>query len=185
MATRTEQLLSEFRNELNRLAPAVELVDGMSGYVEMVRERADTIRKEAERILKNAEETSQRAFEDSRKTLEDFSEQRHQELEPLITSLAEMLKELNRLVDFLKNADVPGRIDRTEIRIENLNTSVQNLHSRLDFLELNLREEHKKTQGMTDAIAHRIKGFKNLVVILLILNLLMGVGALIVIIVRG
>lgn len=185
MATRTEQLLTEFRTELNRLAPAVELVDGMSGYVEIVRERADTIRKETERMLKEAEDIAKKSVEDSKKTLEDFSEQRQQEIEPLLKSLADMLKELNRLVDFLKNADIPGRLDRTEIRIENLNTSVQNLHSRLDFLELNLREEHKKTQGMAKDMEDRIKGFKNTTVILLIVNLLMTIGALIVLFVRG
>lgn len=184
MATRTEQLLSEFRAELNRLAPAVELVDGMSSYVEIVRERADTIRKETERMLKKAEDIARKNLEDSKKALEDFSEQKQQEIEPLLKSLADMLKELNRLVDFLKNADIPGRLDRTEVRIDNLNTSIQNIFGRLDFLELNLREEMKKTQGSVEAIEGRIKGFKNITIMLLILNLLLAVGTLVALFVR-
>lgn len=185
MATRTEQLLSEFRAELNRLAPAVELVDGMSGYVEIVRERADTIRKETERMLKEAEDIARKNLEDSKKTLEDFSEQNQQEIEPLLKSLADMLKELNRLVDFLKTADIPGRLDRTELRIENLNTSVQNLFGRLDALERVVRDENTRLKETLDQTQVQISGAKTAVYVMGAIQVLCIAGVFIMLLLKN
>lgn len=185
MATRTELLLSEFRAELNRLVPAVELVDGMSGYVEIVRERADTIRKETERMLKEAEDIAKKNLEDSKKALEDFSEQKQQEIEPLLKSLADMLKELNRLVEFMKSADIPVKLDRIELRTDNLNTGIQNLYGRLDALERVVRDENARLKESLEQTQIQARSTKTAVYVIGMMQILLIAGVIVLMFIKN
>lgn len=249
MPTNTEQLLTDFRAELNKLKPAVELVDEMSAYVILVKERADAIHSEAGRLLKELEMVSKKNMEDSQKALEDFRDltiktvqeleeiskrligdferkaekefsqfvqkaedtlkqiqesanqllvtiQREMEalalridtmleekvnalkesIERLIQNLPGLIERLSKLTDFLERSDLPERLRRLEDSLVTLNTSVQNLHGRLDFMELNLREEHRKGQGMVEAVRDQVKGIRTGMILFFVVNLLLMLG---------
>jgi len=176
MSSRTEQLLIDFRAELNKLMPAVEVVDGMSGYVELVREKADTIQKETERILKEAEKISKRNMEDSKRTLEEFSDQRQQEMEPLIQTLSDMLGELTRLLDYFKSIDLPGKFERIEIRLDNLNTGIQNLYGRIDALERTIRDENARIMEMNEQARKKLNGVSTTVIVIGVVQFLIMCG---------
>jgi len=249
MPTNTEQLLTDFRAELNKLKPAVELVDEMSAYVILVKERADAIHSEAGRLLKELEMVSKKNMEDSQKALEDFRDltiktvqeleeiskrligdferkaekefsqfiqkaedtlkqiqesanqllvtiQQEMEalalridtmleekvnalkesIERLIQNLPGLIERLSKLTDYLERADLPERLRRMEDALGTLNTSVQNLHGRLDFMELNLREEHRKEQAALVVVESKTNGVRIMAIILLILNSILMVG---------
>ncbi len=249
MPTNTEQLLTDFRAELNKLKPAVELVDEMSAYVILVKEKADAIHNEAGRLLKELEMVSKKNMEDSQKALEDFRDltvntvqelediskrvigdferkaekefsqfvqkaedtlkqiqesanqllvtiQQEMEalalridtmleekvnalkesIERLIQNLPGLIERLAKLTDFLERADLPERLRRLEDSLVTLNTSVQNLHGRLDFMELNLREEHRKEQAVLATVESKTNGVRTLAIILLIFNFILIAG---------
>ena len=185
MATTTEQLLTDFRAELNKLMPAVGLVDEMSAYVILVRGKADAIQKETERILKDAENLSKKNMEDSKKKLEDFSNQAQQDLQAMIQSLSGLMGELTRLTELLKNVDVPGRFERAEIRLDNLNTGIQNLYGRLDALERTIRDENARIKELTEELQRKVGGVKTLVVVFGVVQVLLMVGFFVVLYLRG
>lgn len=176
MATRTEQMLSDFRAELNKLMPAAGLVDEMTGYVELVREKADAIQEEAKRILKEAEVITKKDVTQSKEDLEDFKDKKEKEIQALLKGLSETLEELNRLTTFLKNADIPGKLDRLELRIDNLNTGMQNLYNRLDALERTVRDENTKVVSEVVDLGGRLNGMKTTTIILSSVQLVVLVG---------
>ncbi len=252
MPINTEQLLTDFRSELNKLKPAIELVDEMSAYVILVKERADAIHSEAERLLKDLEKVTQKSMEDSRKVLSDFRDltvntiqelealskqaigdferkaekefsqfvqqaednfkqiqesasqllatiQQEMEalalridvmletkvdalkesIESLVQNLPGLIERLSKLIDFLERTDLPERLRRMDDSLGSLNTGIQNLYSRLDFMELNLREEHKKGQGITELVNDRIRGVRTTMIIFFIVNFIFMFGMLV------
>jgi predicted nuclease with TOPRIM domain len=116
--------------------------------------------------------------------LEVKIDQLRERIEQLIHNLPGLLDRLANLIDILERADLPGRLRRMEDALATLNTSIQNLHGRIDFLELNLRKEHEKTQGIVSAIENQIGGFKRIGLVLLVINMLLAIGALVVLFVR-
>ncbi len=176
MATRTEQMLDDFRAELNKLMPAVGLVDEMTGYVELVRGKADAIQKEAERILKEAEVITKKDITQSREDLKDFKDKKEKEIQTLLKGLSETVEELNRLTLFLKNADISGKLGSIELRIDNLNTSLQSFHSRLDALERVVRDENAKVVKEVVDLGGRLNSMKTTTIILSSVQLAVLIG---------
>jgi len=145
----------------------------------------EEMRQQIERFMSELRATLEALVQRIEEVLEAKIDQLRERIEQLIQNLPGLLDRLANLIDVFERADLPGRLRRMEDALATLNTSVQNLHGRLDFLELNLREEHKKTQGMAEAIEERLKGLKTITVILLIVNLLLTIGTLIALFVKG
>jgi hypothetical protein len=129
---KSEILINEFREELNKLKPAVELVKDMAVFSDEMQRNVTAVWNKSVNTIDEIKSLSEKDIDEARTRLAELSEH-----------VASSISGMKALTETLDRADLPARLRRTEDALSTLNTSIQNIFGRIDFLELNLREEQK------------------------------------------
>jgi septation ring formation regulator EzrA len=164
MDNNAEKLVSEFREELDKLKPAIQLLGAMTAF-------SSDIQQKAVKIW----DTSVTTIEELKKlAVKDVGEAKSK-LVVLQGQINLLITDLNSLTRTLENSNLPGRLGRMEDNLATLNTSIQNLYGRLDFMELNLREEQKKNQVIAENTLRQLGELKKIILVLILFNMFLTI----------
>lgn len=144
----------------------------------------DEVGQHIERFMTELQAKLETLIERIEDVLEAKIDQLHEQIKQLIQNLPSLIDRLADLINALERADIPGRLRRIEDALATLNTSIQNLHGRIDFLELNLREEHKKNHATLQAIEKNLKSTKAIMTSTIVINILLTIGIIIISLVK-
>ncbi len=147
--------LADFEEELSKLKSA-------SGMIEDAQRSAQTTISESkiimEEIIENSRKSSDGAIQESIKLNE---------------SANKLLEAVDDLMQKIDKVDFPTRLDKLDTSVSGINTAIQNLFSRFESIERNLKDDfNSKISTVQEKLVKSQK--LNLVILILILLVLTG-----------
>ena len=104
--------------------------------------------KSASEIIEDAKETSKKTISETKKIMKDLIESSKKatdsavkESKKLNKAASSLLKAVDTLMEKLDNVDFPTRLDKLDTTVSGINSSIQNVLSRFDSVERNLKDD--------------------------------------------
>jgi chromosome segregation ATPase len=150
--------LADFEEELSKLKSA-------SGMIEDAQRSAQTTISESkiitEKIIEQSKKSSDGAIQESKKLNE---------------SANELLEAVDELLEKFDKVDFPIRLDKLDTSVSGINNAIQNLFSRIESIERNLKDDFN---SKISTVQDKIEKSQKANVAFLILILLVTAGSLI------
>jgi len=195
------QELLKLQNELSSLDTAVKQIKTMAESGEIISLAAKGIQGDYQSHLKNLEKLIDERVKEQTKKLETVSskidsqldliksealakfEEPIKKIKSLTEAISNQVETINRLNEKLDKVDFPIRLDKLDATTAGINQAVQNLQSRLERVESNIKDDLrdiketlKKQSELTETTAKQIRTIKLIGIIAAVLAL----GAIIV-----
>jgi chromosome segregation ATPase len=104
--------------------------------------------KSASEMISDAKETTKKTISETKKIMKDLienskkaTESAVKESKKLNKAASSLLKAVDTLMGKLDNVDFPTRLDKLDATVSGINSSIQNVLSRFDSVERNLKDD--------------------------------------------
>ena len=104
--------------------------------------------KSASEMIEDAKETTKKTISETKEIMKDLIENSKKatdsvvkESKKLNKAASSLLKAVDTLMEKLDNVDFPTRLDKLDTTVSGINSSIQNVLSRFDSVERNLKDD--------------------------------------------
>lgn len=171
----TTKTLQELQNELEKLIPAVEVVDKATGFAILANQKFDAIDKLATQSLEEVKEDLEATTKQIRKEHIEFVTKAEKSLletlknlktvvETEIVEYRHLVEAASALIKKIDDINFPERLDKIDNNISAINLGIQNLQNRLGDLSRDVndgfKESHKKMDGLAEKMSNEFTEVK-------------------------
>jgi chromosome segregation ATPase len=169
-----EKSLSELHKELTRLTPAITLAEKAVETIDLAKaipERHQQLIKELKSVFINPDESEKKSFVNVYSTITNLLSELHK----VEKSINEYGKKITDLVDYLKNNDIPKKLEAINFQLTGINNSLLTVQGQLNAIQISLntitstddkiRQNTEKivsdVKTSKESIEEKIKSFEN------------------------
>jgi chromosome segregation ATPase len=169
-----EKSLTELHKELARLSPAIKLAEKAVETIDLAKaipERHQQLIKELKAVFVNPDESEKNEFVNVYTSIKKLLS----ELDKVKESIIEYEKKITDLVEYLKNNDVPKKLDAINFQLTSINNSLLAVQGQLNAIQSslntitntvdNIRQNTEKilvdVKNSKESLEEKIKVFEN------------------------
>lgn len=157
-----EKSLSELHKELARLSPAIKLAEKAVETTDLAKaipERHQQLIKELKAVFVNPDESEKKEFVNVYTSIKKLLN----ELDKVKESIKEYGKQITELVEYLKNNDIPKKLEAINFQLTSINNSLLALQGQLNRIQSSLNSISNTVDNIrqnTDKILADVKSSK-------------------------
>ncbi len=169
-----EKSLSELHKELARLSPAIQLTEKAVETVDLAKsipERHKQLIKELKAVFVNPDESEKKEFVNVYTTIKKLID----DLDEVKESIKENGKQITELVEYLKNNDIPKKLEAINFQLTSINNSllavqgqlngiqnsINNISNTVDNIRQNTDKIIVDVKNSKESLEEKIKAFEN------------------------
>ncbi len=169
-----EKSLSELHKELARLSPAIKLAEKAVETIELAKaipERHQQLIKELKAVFVNPDESEKKEFINVYTSIKKLLS----ELDNVKESIIEYGKKITDLVEYLKNNDIPKKLETINFQLTSINnsllavqgqlngiqSSINNISNTVDNIRQNTDKIIVDVKNSRESLEEKIKAFEN------------------------
>jgi methyl-accepting chemotaxis protein len=169
-----EKSLSELHKELARLTPAIKLAEKAVETTDLAKaipERHQQLIKELKAVFVNPDESEKKEFVNVYTSIKILLS----ELDNVKESIKEYVKQITDLVEYLKNNDIPKKLEAINFQLTSINNSLLAVQGQLNGIQSslnsisntvdNIRQNTDKiladVKSSKESLEEKIKAFEN------------------------
>lgn len=169
-----EKSLTELHKELARLSPAIKLAEKAVETIDLAKaipERHQQLIKELKAVFVNPDESEKKEFVNVYTSIKKLLS----ELDKVKESIIEYGKKITDLVEYLKNNDVPKKLDAINFQLTSINnsllavqgqlngiqSSINNISNKVDNIRQNTDKIIVDVKNSKESLEEKIKAFEN------------------------
>lgn len=157
-----EKSLSELHKELARLSPAIKLAEKAVETTDLAKaipERHQKLIKELKAVFVNPDESEKKEFVNVYTSIKKLLD----ELDNVKESIKEYGKQITELVEYLKNNDIPKKLEAINFQLTSINNSLLAVQGQLNGIQTSLNSISNTVDSIrqnTDKILTDVKSSK-------------------------
>lgn len=169
-----EKSLSELHKELARLSPAIKLAEKAVETTDLAKaipERHQKLIKEIKAVFVNPDESEKKEFVNVYTSINKLLD----ELDNVKESIKEYGKQITELVEYLKNNDIPKKLEAINFQLTSINnsllavqgqlngiqTSLNSISNTVDSIRQNIDKILTDVKSSKESLEEKIKTFEN------------------------
>jgi len=169
-----EKSLTELHKELARLSPAIKLAEKAVETIDLAKaipERHQQLIKELKAVFVNPDESEKKEFVNVYTSIKKLLS----ELDKVKESIIEYEKKITDLVEYLKNNDIPKKLEAINFQLTSINnsllavqgqlngiqSSINNISNTVDNIRQNTDKIIVDVKNSKESLEEKIKAFEN------------------------